>query len=86
MSKAKTIQPLLPTEKLGGRVNSLSKEACLINGSQEEDADGYEPPYESQDMSNKKVLLTIYLCMMSGQLMFLSIASFFPNYKNEKHP
>ena len=53
MSKANTSQPLLPTEKLGGRVNSLSKEACLINGSQEEDADGYEPPYESQDMSNK---------------------------------
>ena len=53
MSKANMSQPLLPAEMLGGGGNSLSKEACLINGSQEEDADGYEPPYESQEMSNK---------------------------------
>ena len=29
---------------------------------------------------DKKVIITIYLSMMACQLMFLSIASFFPNY------
>jgi hypothetical protein len=52
MSKAAhTNQPLLPTEKHRGG-NSMSKEACLINGSQD-GGDSYDPPYESQDMSNK---------------------------------
>lgn len=40
----------------------------------------------TDEKEDKKVLITVYLCMTACQLMFLSIASFMPNYKDEKHP
>jgi hypothetical protein len=44
------------------------------------------PQDEIEPNENKKALVTVYLSMMACQLMFLSIASFMPNYAKDHHP